>query len=61
MTNVDDKLLGTNPSAEEEGWMMAVLKLIEVIFDNWQFFRGESMNLDGMLALMDFRDDRIPF
>jgi len=39
--------------------MMAVLKRIEAIFDHWQFFMGESMNLDGMLALMDFRDDEV--
>jgi len=41
--------------------MMAALKLIEANFDNWQFFMGESMNPDGMLALMDFRDDGSPY
>ena len=41
--------------------MMDALKKIEANFDNWQFFMGESMNPDGMVALMDFRDDGSPY
>ena len=41
--------------------MMNALKKIEANFDNWQFFMGESMNPDGMIALMDFRDDGSPY
>ena len=41
--------------------MMEGLKKIEANFDNWQFFMGESMNPDGMIALMDFRDDGSPY
>ena len=40
---------------------METLKKIEANFDNWQFFMGESMNPDGMIALMDFRDDGSPY
>ena len=41
--------------------MMEALKKIEGNFDNWQFFMGESMNPDGMVVLMDFKDDGSPY
>ena len=41
--------------------MQGALKLIEENFKNWQFFMGESMNPEGMVVLMDFRDDGSPY
>ena len=40
---------------------VAALKMIteETDFKDWQFFRGESMNEDGMIALMNFREDGV--
>ncbi|XP_078612385.1 translationally-controlled tumor protein homolog [Branchiostoma floridae x Branchiostoma japonicum] len=35
------------------------LKKIMGNFKNWQFFTGEKMDEDGMVALMDFREDGV--
>ena len=36
----------------------AVKKVLEN-FKNWEFYTGESMNPDGMVILMDYREDGI--
>ena len=28
-------------------------------FDDWQFFMGESCNVDGMVALLNYREDGV--
>ncbi|XP_066266619.1 translationally-controlled tumor protein homolog [Branchiostoma lanceolatum] len=33
------------------------MKRILKNFKNWEFFRGEKMDEDGMVALMDYRED----
>lgn len=40
-----------------EAGMPVVMKKFLKNFDNWEFFTGESQSHDGMIALLDFRED----
>ena len=37
----------------------AVFKIIATKFKEWEFFIGESLNPDGMIVLMDYREDGV--
>nr|ACQ58782.1 Translationally-controlled tumor protein [Anoplopoma fimbria] len=58
------KLQESNPERVET-FMAEMTKSVKVIsenFKNYRFFTGESMNPEGMVALLDFREDGItPF
>ncbi|BGP37160.1 hypothetical protein JCM10450v2_001066 [Rhodotorula kratochvilovae] len=59
MKAVKAHLQATNPdrvSVFEKGAATYVKKVLANIND-WQFFTGESMNPDGMIVLMNYRED----
>ncbi|KAB1262867.1 Translationally-controlled tumor protein [Camelus dromedarius] len=59
--NIDDLLIGGNASAEgPEGEGAAEqIKHILANFKNYQFFISENMNPDGMVALLDYRENGV--
>ncbi|KAJ8350007.1 hypothetical protein SKAU_G00251370 [Synaphobranchus kaupii] len=59
MKAIKAKLEETNPDRVEafmSGAKAEVVKLLPKL-KNCQYFRGESMNTDGMVVLLDYRDD----
>ena len=56
------KLLEKIPEDRKEEFKaqaQAVFKVITAKFADWEFFVGESLNPDGMVALMDYREDGV--
>ncbi|XP_075385269.1 translationally-controlled tumor protein-like [Tenrec ecaudatus] len=53
---IDDSLIGGNASAEGPDEQ---IKNILANFKNYQVFLGENMNPDGMVALLDCREDSV--
>jgi len=61
MKTLKAKLQETNPE-RVEGFMAEVQKEVKRILGNignYQFFTGESMNPEGMVGLLDYREDGI--
>jgi len=61
MRAVKDKLLELEPdsvAAFEKG-AAAYAKKIVANFKNFEFYTGESMNPDGMVALLNYREDGV--
>ncbi|SCU81789.1 LAFA_0C07184g1_1 [Lachancea sp. 'fantastica'] len=59
MKEIKNKLQETNPdqvTVFEKGAQAYVKKVIGS-FKDWEFFTGESMNPDGMLVLLNYRED----
>ncbi|CEP63928.1 Tma19p LALA0_S09e05644g [Lachancea lanzarotensis] len=59
MKEIKGKLQETDPeqvSVFEKGAQAYVKKVIGS-FKDWEFFTGESMNPDGMLVLLNYRED----
>ena len=59
MKEIKSKLQETNPDAVatfEKGAMVYVKKVV-ASFKDWEFFTGESMDPDGMLVLLNYRED----
>ncbi|SCU94483.1 LADA_0G08812g1_1 [Lachancea dasiensis] len=59
MKEIKNKLQETNPdeiSTFEKGAQTYVKKVIGS-FKDWEFFTGESMDPDGMLVLLNYRED----
>ncbi|MEE6520042.1 hypothetical protein FKM82_017830 [Ascaphus truei] len=64
MKAIKVKLEETNPQRVKPFMSGAAEKIKSILgnFKNYQFFTGEGMNPDGMVALLDFREDGItPF
>jgi len=61
MKAVKAKLAETNPERVEpfEKGAAAYAKKIVANFKDFEFFTGESMNPDGMVALLNYREDGI--
>ena len=61
MKSLLDKLTEENPDrvGAFKAKSQAGVKKILDSFDDWQFFMGESMDQDGMIALMNFREDSV--
>ncbi|KAH0840139.1 translationally controlled tumor-associated [Lanmaoa asiatica] len=61
MKAVKAKLQETNPDRVEvfEKGAAAYAKKIVANFKNYEFYVGESMNPDGLVALLNYRDDGI--
>nr|XP_033804631.1 translationally-controlled tumor protein isoform X2 [Geotrypetes seraphini] len=55
------KLEKTNPDRVKPFMTGAADKVKEILsnFKNFQFFTGESMNPDGMVGLLDYREDGV--
>ncbi|BGP53317.1 hypothetical protein JCM8202v2_000876 [Rhodotorula sphaerocarpa] len=61
MKNIKSKLQESNPDrvpAFEKGAAAFAKKVLGSIND-WQFFTGESMDPDGMVVLMNYREDGV--
>ncbi|SCV05685.1 LANO_0H12926g1_1 [Lachancea nothofagi CBS 11611] len=59
MKEIKNKLQETNPdeiSTFEKG-AQAYVKKVVGSFKDWEFFTGESMDPDGMLVLLNYRED----
>lgn len=59
MKSIKNKLQETNPdevATFEKGAMVYVKKVVGS-FKDWEFFTGESMDPDGMLVLLNYRED----
>ncbi|XP_073436382.1 translationally-controlled tumor protein [Dendrobates tinctorius] len=64
MKAIKGKLEESNPNRVKPFMTCAGGKIKEILgnFKNYQFFTGETMNPDGMVALLDFREDGVtPF
>ncbi|XP_063282058.1 translationally-controlled tumor protein [Pelobates fuscus] len=64
MKLIKAKLEETNPSRVKPFMTGAAEQVKHILtnFKNYQFFTGEGMNTEGMVALLDFREDGItPF
>ncbi|KAH7105508.1 translationally controlled tumor-associated [Auriculariales sp. MPI-PUGE-AT-0066] len=61
MKAVKTKLQETNPDRVEafEKGAQAFAKKIVANFKDFEFYTGESMNVDGMVALLNYREDGI--
>lgn len=61
MKAIKDKLQETNPERVKPFMTGAAEKIKSILsnFTNYQFYMSESMNPDGMVALLDFREDGI--
>ena len=63
MKKVKAKLLENGKSAEEvddfQKRAAAAAKKLFANFNDYEFFMGESMDLDGMIALLNYRDDGV--
>lgn len=60
LKRIEKKLEETNPSRVEafkSGAQKFVKDRVLANFSNWQFFTGERMDPDGMVVLMDYRED----
>ncbi|SCV03659.1 LAME_0H12200g1_1 [Lachancea meyersii CBS 8951] len=59
MKEIKGKLQETNPDevATFEKGAQAYVKKVIGSFKDWEFFTGESMNPDGMLVLLNYRED----
>ncbi|XP_075708382.1 translationally-controlled tumor protein [Rhinoderma darwinii] len=59
MKAIKAKLEDTNPDRVKPFMTGAPSKIKDVLgnFKNYQFFTGETMNPEGMVALLDFRED----
>ena len=42
-----------------KGAAQAAIKKVMDSFKDWEFFQGESMNQDGMVALLNYREDGV--
>ncbi|XP_051938124.1 translationally-controlled tumor protein homolog isoform X2 [Hippocampus zosterae] len=65
LKSIKAKLQETNPERVEQFMLDAnneVKKLLQGKFKDLQFFTGESMNADGMVVILDYREDDVtPF
>ncbi|AGO10527.1 AaceriABR075Cp [[Ashbya] aceris (nom. inval.)] len=64
MKEIKNRLQETNPDevATFEKGAQAYVKKVVGSFKDWEFFTGESMDPDGMLVLMNYREDGVtPF
>uniref|UniRef100_A0A3Q3DMJ1 Tumor protein, translationally-controlled 1 n=1 Tax=Hippocampus comes TaxID=109280 RepID=A0A3Q3DMJ1_HIPCM len=63
--SIKAKMQETNPERVEQFMLDAnneVKKLLQGGFKDLQFFIGESLNTDGMVAILDYREDNVtPF
>jgi hypothetical protein len=59
MKKLRAKLLETKPDRVEdfERDAQAYIKKVIASFKDWEFYTGESMDPDGMVALLNYRDD----
>ncbi|KAM4030349.1 translationally-controlled tumor protein homolog [Anomaloglossus baeobatrachus] len=59
MKAIKAKLEESNPTRVKPFMTGAAGKIKDILgnFKNYQFFTGESMNPEGMVALLDFRED----
>lgn len=59
MKEIKSKLQETNPDAIPifEKGAQAYVKKVVGSFKDWEFFTGESMNPEGMLVLLNYRED----
>lgn len=59
MKTIKKKLEETDPEAVSvfEKGAQAYVKKIVGSFKDWEFFTGESMDPDGMLVLLNYRED----
>ena len=60
MKKLKEKIDEENPErgAVMKAKMPALIKKITSNFDNYQFFTGESMDADGLVVLLDYREDQ---
>ncbi|XP_019738075.1 translationally-controlled tumor protein homolog [Hippocampus comes] len=65
LKSIKAKMQETNPERVEQFMLDAnneVKKLLQGGFKDLQFFIGESLNTDGMVAILDYREDNVtPF
>jgi len=62
MKAVKQKLQESNPdevATFEKGAQAFVKETIIPCFKDWEFYTGESMNPDGMVALLNYREDGV--
>ncbi|XP_053563971.1 translationally-controlled tumor protein [Bombina bombina] len=61
MKAIKDKLEESNPERVKPFMSGAAEKIKAILgnFTNYQFYMSESMNPDGMVALLDFREDGV--
>ncbi|XP_032827907.1 translationally-controlled tumor protein [Petromyzon marinus] len=61
MKTIKENLMEKHPEKVEPFMTAAAKKVKDVLkqFKDFQFFTGESMNPDGMVALLNFREDGI--
>ncbi|XP_044142632.1 translationally-controlled tumor protein [Bufo gargarizans] len=61
MKAIKSKLEQNNPERVKPFMTGAAEKIKDILgnFKNYQFFTGETMNPEGMVALLDFREDGI--
>ncbi|KAK0206608.1 translationally controlled tumor-associated [Desarmillaria ectypa] len=61
MKSVKAKLAETNPDRVEafEKGAQAYAKKIVANFKDFEFYTGETMNADGMIALLNYREDGV--
>lgn len=60
LKSIEKKLAESNPGRVEafkNGAQKFVKERVLANFDNWQFFTGEKMDPEGMVVLMDYRED----
>ena len=64
MKKILGRLEKSNPeraTAFKSAAQPAIKKILET-FKDWEFFQGESQNDDGMIALLNYREDGVtPF
>lgn len=61
MKEIKNKLQETNPERVPEFEKKAAEFAKKVVgkFGDWEFYTGESMNPDGMVALLNYREDGV--
>jgi hypothetical protein len=65
MKTVKEKMKANNASDEEikefETGAQTFAKKVVSSFKDWEFFTGESMDPDGMIVLLNYREDGSKF
>ncbi|KAM4558190.1 translationally-controlled tumor protein homolog [Odontesthes bonariensis] len=61
MKAIKNKLQETNPDRVNTFIEQAQKAVVDILknFDNYQFFTGESMNPEGLVAMLDYREDGV--
>jgi Translationally controlled tumour protein len=61
MKKLKAKLVETHPERVEafEKGAQAYVKKVIASFKDWEYYTGESMDTDGMVALLNYRDDGV--